>query len=375
MDIKLKEEKPDSKSELYIISKLTHDPNSVLYLKDDSDVNKKNIRLQLKKSRYNLDKELYSLIGTRPLRISKYCGTKVLAKPELLTRINTTQLHVNAPFELFQADLADIRAYKPRGGESKYILLIVDVYSQHVYLYGIYNKSKAVEGFKEFIKDIRQFRKKDSEIKLQTDEGGEFFNKNVKSLLSENNIELFTTKMNAGHPFLAEQKIREVKKKFTQLKRREPSTRFTEFIHDIQTSMNNSTIKYMDLTPLEMEVNMKTKGEQIVKDMYINKHRTMQRERQSKYLRKKDKYTKQILKPLVVGDFVYIAYGRIKKKHYQGVLNKSTTDLKPNFYKDKTYIVIKRKKYAPNYYYYYLKDANTNEIVKSRFYRDELFLL
>ena len=125
---------------------------------------------------------MYSLIGTRPLRISKYYGTKVLANPELLTRINTTQLHVNAPFELFQADLADIRAYKPRGGESKYILLIVDVYSQHVYLYGIYNKSKAVEGFKEFIKDIRQFRKKDSEIKLQTDEGGEFFNKNVKSL-------------------------------------------------------------------------------------------------------------------------------------------------------------------------------------------------
>ena len=101
----------------------------------------------------------------------------------------------------------------------------------------------------------------------------------------------------------------------------------------------------------------------------------MQRERQSKYTRKKDKYTKQILRPLVVGDFVYIDFGRIRKKHYRGVLNKATTDLKPNFYKDKTFIVIKRKKYAPNYYYYYLKDSNTNEIVKGRFYRDELYLL
>ena len=108
--------------------------------------------------------------------------------------------------------------------------------------------------------------------------------------------------------------------------------------------------------------------------MYINKQITMQRKRQSKYTRKKDKYTKQILKPLSVGDFVYMAFGRIKKKYYQRALDKATTDLKPNFYKDKTYVVIKRKKYAPNYYYYYLKDADTNEIVKGRFYRDELFL-
>ena len=92
--------------------------------------------------------------------------------------------------------------------------------------------------------------------------------------------------MNAGHPFLAEQKIREGKKKFTQLKRREPNTRFTEFIHDIQTSMNNSTIKYMDLTPLEMEVNMKTKGEQIVKDMYINKYQCKEKDKANIFVKK-----------------------------------------------------------------------------------------
>ena len=257
MDIKVKDKKPEieeNATELFIISKLTHDPNSILYLKDDADINKKNVRTQLKKSRYTLDKELYSLIGNRTLNIAKYHGIKVLPKPQLLTRINTTQLRVNAPFEMFQADLADIRAYKPRGGESKYILVIVDVYSQHVYLYGIYNKSKTFEAFKKFIKDIKEFRNSKKEIKLQTDEGGEFFNKNLESLLSDNNIELFTTKMNVGHPFLAEQKIREIKKKFTLLKRREPKTRFKDFIHDIQTAMNNSTVKYIGLTPIEMEI-------------------------------------------------------------------------------------------------------------------------
>ena len=121
--------------------------------------------------------------------------------------------------------------------------------------------------------------------------------------------------MNGGHPFLAEQKIRELKKKFTLLKRREPNTRFKDFIRDIQTAMNNSTVKYIGLTPIEMEIEPKTEAEQIVKDMYINKQITMQRKRKSKYTRKKDKYTKQILKPLSVGDFVYMAFGRIKKKY------------------------------------------------------------
>ena len=70
-----------------------------------------------------------------------------------------------------------------------------------------------MDAFKlEFLEDTERILNKDVQVCVQTDEGTEFFNKSLLQLLKNNGVKLFTTSMNRGHAFMAEQKIRELKK-------------------------------------------------------------------------------------------------------------------------------------------------------------------
>ena len=361
-----------------LLRKLSEDPRSQFFLKEIDDVNKTGVRRNLKTSRYALDKATHSILPKGDVSIPTEKGSKntvLLPVQSLSTRINDTQYHVTDKGQRFQADLADIRYLHPRAGESKYCLVVVDLYSQRVYLYGIYKKSLALEAFKRFLEDTKSIRSPDSYTFVQTDEGGEFFNKKLQNMLLEQRVKLFTTKMNRGHAFMAEQKIREGKKRLTKLKHRDPTQRIKRLLSLTERSMNNTHIGYLEVSPLEIEADTGNEIRDAVKKLYVGKKLTKHKEIHSRYTRKKDANKVKRMKPLSVDNLVWIAYGRMLKKHYRGALDKSTSDKKPNYYTEQVFVVKRRKEYQPGHYYYRLGNADTGERVSGKFYRDELYLL
>ena len=359
-----------------LVESLSDDPKSQFYLKNVKSVNKTHVRQSLKNSRYELDRVTYSLLPKRrDIRIGSNTANKVLLPAQnKFTRITDIQHSTTDKGQKFQADLADIQYLKPRAGESKFCLVIVDVYSQRVYLYGLYRKSNAREAFETFLSDTASIRKSDVYTLIQSDEGGEFFNKALERLLLDNRVKLYTTKMNKGHAFMAEQKIREVKKKLTKLKARDASQRIKKMLVLVEESMNNTNIGYLGISPMEIEREPASIGKDSVKKLYIGKKLTKHKERISRYVKKKDKNIKN-LKPLQVGNLVWIASGRVQKKRYRGALDKPTSDKKPNYDTEKVYLINKRKEYEQDHFYYRLTDAETRDDISGRFYRDELYLL
>ena len=124
-------------------------------------------------------------------------------------------------------------------------------------------------------------------------------------------------------------KLREVKKKLTKLKARDASQRIKKMLALVEESMNNTNIGYLGISPMEIEREPASIGKDSVKKLYIGKKLTKHKERISRYVKKKDKNIKN-LKPLQVGNLVWIASGRVQKKRYRGALDKPTSDKKPN---------------------------------------------
>ena len=137
--------------------------------------------------------------------------------------------------------------------------------------------------------------------------------------------------------------------------------------------MNITRIGYMGIPPIEIEETYTDPTRNALRKLYIGKTITDQRIKQQRYTLKKDKRKK--VKPLMVGDMVYIAFERVLKYRCLGALDKATTGIKPNFDTSKVFVVKSKRIITDDTYYYKLVDADTNERLHGRFYRDELYLL
>ena len=289
-----------------VVKRLSTDPQSQFFLKNAEDVNKVHVQTALRKSPYPLDREVYKLVTAFGGRITGQITFKnTLPRVPLSTKLADTQFSVADKGQRFQADLADITYLRPTAHEPKYVLVVVDVYSQRVYLYGLYKKDKTIDAFRQFVSDTENVRDKGVQVYVQTDEGTEFFNRPLLRLFEDNGIRLFTTKMNRGHAFMAEQKIRELKKKMTKLKSLTPKLSIAKTLKLVETNMNITRIGYMDLSPTEIEKEIVDPDQNALRKLYVGKRITDQRARHNRYNLKKDK-RKKMSKPLEVGDLVYI---------------------------------------------------------------------
>lgn len=90
--------------------------------------------------------------------------------------------------EQWQADLVDMREYSKVNEGYHYLLTVIDVFSK--YAWGIPLEKKTgdelVAAFHKIFQMGRKYKK------LQTDKGTEFYNSKVKTLLKDNDIELFS---------------------------------------------------------------------------------------------------------------------------------------------------------------------------------------
>lgn len=89
----------------------------------------------------------------------------------------------------WQADLVDVRALSRYNRGFQFLLTCIDIFSKYAWVIPLKNKTgiSLTKAFKQILKSGRR------PLKLQTDKGSEFFNRNVKQFLEQHHIHLFAT--------------------------------------------------------------------------------------------------------------------------------------------------------------------------------------
>ena len=117
---------------------------------------------------------------------------------------HSTLYGIGKPFELLHADIADTRFLAKSAVDSKYCLLLVDLFTSKIYVYPMKNRSLLAKKLKLFYEDIN--RKRTGRMRLQADL--ELKQNQIKKLNNEFNVDMFHTRVRGGRAFAAEQKIR-----------------------------------------------------------------------------------------------------------------------------------------------------------------------
>ena len=90
--------------------------------------------------------------------------------------------------DVWGADLVDMRKMAKKNSGYRYILMIIDVFSKYGWAAPLkYKKGVEVENA------LRKIFKQNKCKKLWVDAGREFYNKDVKKLLKDKNVEIYST--------------------------------------------------------------------------------------------------------------------------------------------------------------------------------------
>ena len=378
-----------------LVYKLFVDKNSILYGRNIKDVTDNFINKKLSKSKYNKDVFFYNLLSKQLSQLPSTGKTlssfleeekeKKHSLPTVLKKINTreynrhsTLFSVQGPLELLHADIADINYLKPSASEPKYILLLVDLFSSYVYTYGLKNRKNLHKKLQEFYEKINSGTKKNQQhLRIQTDL--EFTTSlKIKDLNEKYNVEMFTTKLNRGHAFAAEQKIRVIKELLLRLRRNNKRKNLYDLIKSATYNLNNTpTEKYRDAIPSKVQdLTLKDNSLKNLYNSFRLERVQKSADRYDRYDFKKNSNIKNFQKILEIGDRVLVASYRLLKKTDPGVLDKKTTDKKSYFNRNRTFEIIARYKTSttPYHYYYRVKEVGeTNKIISGRFNRNDLY--
>ena len=90
---------------------------------------------------------------------------------------------------IWRADLVDMQSFSKSNKGYKYILMIIDVFSK--YGWAIPLKTKTGPDVAKVFQDL--WKTQSPPQKLWTDKGKEFYNKSMKEVLKNNNVELYST--------------------------------------------------------------------------------------------------------------------------------------------------------------------------------------
>ena len=238
---------------------------------------------------------------------------------------------VNHIDEIFAADLVEMQKFSKLNKGYRYLLTCIDIFSKYSWVIPL--KDKRGITIKNALQKIFKERKPKF---LWTDNGKEFYNKQVETLLNENNIKLYSTNNSEIKSSVVERFNRTFKnmmyKKFTE----NNNTIFYNILDELLNNYNNKYHSTVKMTPVEAS---KKINEKKIKNIY-NFEKT----------KKPGKFK--------IGDRVRISLEKnIFEKSYETNWTEEIFEI---------YDI----KYS-NVPYYYLKDLN-NEKLDGTFYEQEL---
>ena len=238
---------------------------------------------------------------------------------------------VNHIDEIFAADLVEMQKFAKLNKGYRYLLTCIDIFSKYSWVIPL--KDKKGITLKNALQKIFKERKPNF---LWTDNGKEFYNKQVQNLLNENNIKLYSTNNSEIKSSVVERFNRTFKnmmyKKFTE----NNNTIFYNILDELVNNYNNKYHSTIKMSPIE---GSKKINEKKIKNIY-NFEKT----------KKPGKFK--------IGDRVRLS---LEKNIFEKSYETNWTE---------EIFVIYDIKYS-NVPYYYLKDLN-GEKLQGTFYQEEL---
>ena len=238
---------------------------------------------------------------------------------------------VNHIDEIFAADLVEMQKFAKLNKGYRYLLTCIDIFSKFSWVIPL--KDKKGITIKNALQKIFKERKSNF---LWTDNGKEFYNKQVQDLLNENNIKLYSTNNSEIKSAVVERFNRTFKnmmyKKFTE----NNNTIFYNILDELVNNYNNKYHSTIKMSPIE---GSKKINENKIKNIY-NFEKTKKPGR------------------FKIGDRVRLS---LEKNIFEKGYDTNWTQ---------EIFVIYDIKYS-NVPYYYLKDLN-NEKLQGTFYQEEL---
>ena len=360
----------DSKSAAFIQEQLNDELMKKLknskYEKDKEFVNRFNL-LEGKKTDFNKNKnDIYSF----PIKAED------VQKSDDIDR--STLYSIHAPFDFLHADVGDMRFLGKSAASPKYYLLLVDLFTSKVYVYGMKNLSLIPLKLEKFYKEVAS-KRKNKKMRLQTDL--KFKQKKIFALNKKYNVDMFSTAVRGGKAFADEQKLRELKKRLSRLLvlQRNSKAKLKSPNILIQKAVENMnslpTAKYGDkpdkIEKRSLESDWFRDWFDIRRLSRISKAQPRyERCQKKKYLRKK----KKLRIPLEIGEDVLLLSSRIKKKSDPGKFYKSTLGSKSFFDKNAIFTVT-NKQNIDNKTFYWIKNKKTNKKVLFRVIPEEIYAL
>ena len=148
--------------------------------------------------------------------------------------------------EIWAADLVEMQKFSKWNKGIKYLLMVIDVFSQFGWIVPLQNKKgETVAGaFENIFKSGRKPQL------LWTDKGTEFYNGNVKRMLSKENIKLYSTE-NAEKSSVVERWNRTMKEKMWKMFSANNNTVYFDKIGKLLEIYNNSYHNSVKIAPTE----------------------------------------------------------------------------------------------------------------------------
>lgn len=245
---------------------------------------------------------------------------------------------VCGPFDQYQADLIDYQPLSYRNGGNKYLLTVIDCFSRYAVIVPV--RRKTSQDVLASLKKAFQFMR--IPRKMQTDEGKEFYNKEVGEYFKQHKINHFSTHTGLKAQ-MCERFNRTVRDKLLKYMTSRNTTRYIDAIPDLIHSYNSTPHSSLGKFFAPKDVNEENRRD-VFEILYGD------------YLRKKNKIHK-----VQIGDKVRISKFRTA----------FTRKYVPNF-SHELYVIAERLKTQPPMYKVF--DPRKKEILSRSFYENEVQL-
>lgn len=175
--------------------------------------------------------------------------TYTLHKP-YYKKFNRRPIIVGSIDKQWQADLADMNSIKSDNEGARYILTVIDCFSKSAWAVPVANKSgpSVSEGFKKILK-LSAPRKP---IRIQTDKGKEFFNKEVSALFKSNDIFHFASNSDQKAA-IVERFNRTLKTKIWHYFTAKNTNNYVKVLPEILKSYNSSFHRSIGMAPKDVK--------------------------------------------------------------------------------------------------------------------------
>lgn len=238
---------------------------------------------------------------------------------------------------LWQADLVDISALSKFNYNIKYLLTVVDVFSKYAWVIVLKNKSSSamVEAFERIFKERKP-------MKISSDAGKEFTNKDVQKLLQDNGISFYVAPSADVKAAIAERFNRTLKQRMWRYFTARNTFKYYDVLDNLVASYNKTYHRAIGMPPSKVTIDNQ---KEVYRKLY-NKEWP----RSTDMGRIRFKFN--------VGDVVKLS--RVKRLFEKGYVS--------NWTKENFIVCERRGRYPP---VYKVKDEN-GEIIKGVFYEAEL---